>query len=109
MAARSSAKALIIYTVLRILLFVAVWLTLEFLTPVKGVWALVVAILVSGAISIVLLDRQRNKAGLVAQGFFHRINERIDASARAEDIDDEPIAPAADDQASASNPPSTTP
>ena len=103
MAKASSTRAVLIYTALRIALFLVVWLTIELLTPISGIWAIVVAILISGAISIVLLDRSRNQAGLAAAGFFGRINERIEASARAEDIDDEP------DQASDSNPPSTTP
>ena len=98
------ARALLIYTLLRVALFLAVWLTIELLTPVSGVWAIVVAIMLSGVISIVLLDRPRNRAGRVAEGFFGRINERIEASARAEDIDDEPAT-----QASDSTPPSTTP
>ena len=38
-----------------------------------------------------MLDRQRGRVGhAVAAGFFGRINERIEASARAEDEDDEP-------------------
>ena len=103
MAKALGARAVLIYTLLRVALFLLVWLTIELLTPISGVWAIVVAILISGAISLVLLDRPRNRAGAAAGGFFSRINERIEASARAEDIDDEP------DQANASNPPSTTP
>ena len=74
---------------LRIALFLAVWLVLELLTPVHGIWAIVAAILMSGAISIVVLDRQRGRVGVAAAGFFGRINERIEASARAEDVDDD--------------------
>ena len=37
---------------------------------------------------IVVLDRPRGKVGVAAAGFFGRINARIDASARAEDVDD---------------------
>lgn len=103
MAKASSTRAVLIYTALRIGLFLAVWLTIELLTPISGIWAIVVALLVSGAISIAVLDRPRNQAGLAAAGFFGRINERIEASARAEDVDDEP------GHASDSNPPSTTP
>lgn len=98
-APSASGRSVLVYTLLRIGLFLLVWLTIELLTPVSGVWAFVVAILVSGVISLVLLDRQRNKAGLATEGFFHRINERIDASTRAEDVDDEweaTPAPAAD-------------
>lgn len=87
---QSRAAAIVVYTALRIAVFLVVWLVIELLTPVTGVWAIVVAILVSGAISLVILDRQRNRVGLVAAGFFGGLNERIEASARAEDIDDEP-------------------
>ena len=86
----SKALAIAVYTILRIALFAAVWLTFELLTPISGVWAIVAAILISGAISIVVLDRQRDRVGAIAAGFFRGINERIEASARAEDIDDEP-------------------
>lgn len=86
------SRAIVIYTVLRIAMFLLVWLTLELLTPISGVWALVVALLVSGALSLVLLDRQRNRVGAVAAGFFGRINDRIDAAARAEDDDSSPVA-----------------
>ena len=89
-AAGSKAGAIIVYTALRVGLFAVVWLTFELLTPISGLWAIVLAIVVSGAVSIVLLDRQRNRVGQVADGFFSRLNERIEASARAEDDDDEP-------------------
>lgn len=88
----SKALAVLVYTVLRVALFAAVWFTFELLTPISGVWALVLAILVSGAISIVVLDRPRERVGHVAAGFFGRINERIEASTRAEDYDDDPVA-----------------
>ncbi len=86
--------AVLVYTVLRIAVFAAVWLTVELLTPISGVLAIVVAILLSGAISLLVLDRQRGRAASVAAGFFGGINERIEASARAEDVDDEPVAAA---------------
>ena len=89
----SKAAAVLVYTALRIAVFAAVWLTIELLTPLSGVWAIVVAILVSGAVSLLLLDRQRGQVGAAAAGFFGRLNERIEASARAEDDDGEPPAP----------------
>ena len=93
----SKVLAIVVYTVLRVALFAAVWLTLELLTPISGLWAIVLAILISGAISIVLLDRQRDRVGAVAAGFFRGINERIEASARAEDDDlDTPAPPSGD-------------
>lgn len=88
-----SAKALAVarYTVLRIGLFLAVWLILELVTPLSIGWTLIGAILMSGAISVVVLDRPRGEAGQAVGGFFRRINDRIEASARAEDFDDEPV------------------
>jgi Protein of unknown function (DUF4229) len=83
----------LVYTVLRIALFAAVWLTIELLTPINGLLAIIAALLVSGAISLLVLDRQRGRAASVAAGFFGGINERIEASARAEDVDDEPATP----------------
>ena len=93
----SKALAIAVYTVLRVALFAVVWLTLELLTPVSGLWAIVLAILFSGAISIVVLDRQRDRVGAVAAGFFRGINERIEASARAEDDDLDAPAPGSGD------------
>jgi hypothetical protein len=42
----------------------------------------------------VVLDRPRGRVGEAAAGFFGRINDRIEASARAEDLDDGHAAPA---------------
>lgn len=77
------------YTVLRILLFAGVWALLWYLTPLDALWSAVAALLISGAISIVVLDRQRGRVGAAAGSFFSRMNERIDAATRAEDVDDE--------------------
>jgi hypothetical protein len=83
----SNAVAVAAYTLLRVALFAVVWLVIELLTPINGVWAIVAAILMSGAISLIVLDRQRGAVGQAAAGFFGRINARIEASARAEDDD----------------------
>jgi hypothetical protein len=91
----SKVSAIAVYTGLRLALFLAVWLTIELLTPISGLWAIVAALLISGALSIVLLDRQRGRMAAVADGFFKGLNERIEASARAEDVDDEPVDAAA--------------
>ena len=85
----STTAAVIVYTLLRIALFAVVWVLTWLLTPLDGLWSAVAAILVSGALSLVLLDRQRGRVGQAAGRFFSRINDRIDAAARAEDIDDE--------------------
>lgn len=78
-----------IYTGMRILLFIAIWLLLQLLTPLRGLWGVAAAILISGLISIFVLNRQRDAMSSTVGAFFRRINERIDESARAEDFDDE--------------------
>ena len=80
----------LIYTTMRVMVFIAVWLLIQLVTPLRGLWALVVALLVSGVISLFLLNRQRDAMSGVVAGFFGRINDRIDASTRAEDYDDLP-------------------
>ena len=91
--------AVVVYTLLRVALFGVVWVLVEFLTPFHGLWAAVAALLISGAISVVVLDRPRNKVGAAAGSFFGRINERIEASARAEDADEPPASGEGEQQA----------
>jgi hypothetical protein len=90
---RSRAKNLVVYTGLRVLLWLAVWAILQFLTPIKGVFALVISLLLSGIISIVVLDRQRDAMSEGVGAFFGRINDRIEKSAAAEDYWQEPSGP----------------
>ncbi len=97
---RSRAKNLFIYTGLRILLWLAVWAILQFLTPLKGALALIISLLLSGAISIVVLDRQRDAMSEGVGAFFGRINDRIEKSAAAEDYWPEPEHSAPGEQAS---------
>lgn len=84
-------KAIAIYTALRFALFAITWLLLELLTPVRGWWALAVAILVSGMVSAFALNRQRDDMSVGIAGFFSRMNERIDAANRAEDERDDAL------------------
>lgn len=104
--ARSDSKAwsVLTYTLLRVAIFLVFWLPLQFLTPLRGLLAIVAALLMSGAVSLIVLDRQRGLAGQAVARFFHGINARIDASTRAEDgIDDELV----DDESVRFGPPST--
>jgi hypothetical protein len=80
--------AFLAYTALRILIFAGVWVLLSLLTPLRGLWSLSLAILISGAISIFALNRQRDAVSVGVSGFFTRMNARIDASTRAEDEDE---------------------
>lgn len=79
------AASIAVYSVMRLGLLFAVWLVLQLATPLRGLWAVVVAVLVSGAISLFLLQRQRAAMSAVVGGFFGRINARIDQASRAED------------------------
>lgn len=93
--------AFAIYTLLRLVLLLAIWILIAWITPVKGLWALALALLVSGAVSLFLLDRQRDAMSIGVARFFSGINERIEASARAEDVDppvSEHRQPGADDE-----------
>jgi len=86
---RSTALTVIVYTALRLGLFVILWLIIDKLTPLGTLWSAVAAILISGALSVVLLDRQRGAMAQAVGGFFDRINQRIERSASAEDEADE--------------------
>jgi uncharacterized membrane protein len=81
----SKAVAITVYTVLRLGLFLVAWLLIALLTPIKGIWAAAAGIVISGAISLVVLDRQRSAVGSAVGGFIGRINARIEAAAAAED------------------------
>jgi hypothetical protein len=79
--------AVLSYTWLRVLLLFAVWLLLQLVTPLRGWLSVVVALLISGVISLFLLNRQRASMSVVVASFFGGINARIDAATRAEDDD----------------------
>lgn len=85
--------AFLVYTLLRLVLLIAIWILIAWITPVKGLWALALALLVSGAVSLFVLDRQRDAMSIGVARFFSGINERIEASARAEDVDPLPSGP----------------
>lgn len=80
---------LLAYTALRVAIFGLAWLLIVLITPLQGLGAVVMAVLVSGIVSIPLLSRQRDALSGGVFGFFRSMNERIDASARAEDDSDE--------------------
>lgn len=96
---KTSRWGLLRYTFFRVVLFLIIWAIFQFLTPWKGLAAFVAAILISGAISFFLLDRLRDDASGTLFGFFGRINARIDASTRAEDVDDDVPPPSGQGQA----------
>ncbi|MEY4137368.1 MAG: hypothetical protein RL205_1496 [Actinomycetota bacterium] len=69
-------------------MFVGAWVVIEIFTPIHGLFAAAFAIVISGAVSIIALNGQRDAMSEALFGFFRRMNDRIDASARAEDVDD---------------------
>ena len=85
-------RGIAIYTGLRLALLAGVWLLLQVVTPMRGLLAIAVALVISGVISFIVLDRPRDQASAGLAGVFRRIDDRIERSKVAEDIDDEPVA-----------------
>jgi len=71
---RARWVAFLFYTLLRLLLFGAVWLLVQILTPWRGLLAIAVAILISGGISLFVLDRPRGQLAVGVDAFIRRIN-----------------------------------
>ncbi len=72
------------YTGLRLVLLLAVG-GLLYLTGARGFLLIVLAFLVSGALSLVWLDRPRAKMSEGVGRAIGKVNDRIDAAAAAED------------------------
>ena len=83
-------RGIAIYTGLRLALLAGVWLLIQVVTPMRGLLAIAVALVVSGMISFIVLDRPRDSASAGLFGVFRRIDERIERSKVAEDIDEDP-------------------
>ena len=84
-------RGIAIYTGLRLALLAGVWLVIQIVTPMRGLLAIAVALVISGVISFIVLDRPRDSASAGLFGVFRRIDERIERSKVAEDIDDDPV------------------
>jgi len=93
-------RGIALYTTLRVALLLAVWLLVQLVTPLRGLIAIAVAVVISGVLSFVVLDRPRDQASHGLSRLFRNIDDRIERSRTAEDVDDEP-APAASGQADA--------
>lgn len=76
------------YSTLRLALLLAVGAVL-YLAGLRELMLLIAALVISGVLSLFLLDRQREALGTSVGGIFTRINDRIEASKRAEDFDDD--------------------
>lgn len=79
-------KHFLVYSALRLLLLVAVG-GLAYAVGMRGLLLLIVAFLGSGVLSFFVLRGPRTQFGTDVRGVFQRINDRIDAAARAEDIE----------------------
>jgi Mn2+/Fe2+ NRAMP family transporter len=79
-------RATFAYTTARILLFVAAT-GLIYLVGARGLLLLALALLASGAVSYVLLSRQRDAMAGALVNRFRSFRERIDDGAKAEDED----------------------
>ena len=53
-------RAWVMYTVFRVLFLAVAWLLIQVTTPIRGVWAIALAIVISAVFSILLLGRQRD-------------------------------------------------
>ncbi len=85
-------KAFWVYTVLRVLLFVAtaavvfgIWLAIAGSAPIM--WVLVIAFLVSGVASYFLLDPQRTAFARQVDERAHRAAEKFEEMRAKEDVD----------------------
>jgi hypothetical protein len=83
---KNKTIAWVSYTTIRLGLVVLVWLVFQLFTPVRGLLAVALALLISAFLSIIFLSRQRDAMSESMFGFFRRLNERIDASAAKEDF-----------------------
>lgn len=81
-------RGILVYTVLRVALLVVTWLLVQVVTPLRGLLAIAVAIIVSGVVGYVLLDRSRDRASASVDRWFRRLDARIEASRIAEDLPD---------------------
>lgn len=90
-------RGLAIYTGLRLAVLAAVWILLQLLTPMRGLFALAAALVISGVISFVLLNRSRDSASTGLSRIFGGINDRIERSRTAEDHLDSEESPAGAD------------
>jgi hypothetical protein len=77
-------KGMLAYTLKRLALF-GVTLAVGYALGLRELWLIVIALLVSGAVSLVLLNRDRDGASAQAVSLAQRLNRRISESAAKED------------------------
>lgn len=79
--------AFIRYSTLRLAMLILVG-GIAYLLVLRDVILSIVALVGSGIISLFVLDRQRDAMGESVGGLVSRINARIDANSRKEDVDE---------------------
>lgn len=79
----------VVYTGLRILLLLATGIVC-YLLGARGIGLIILAFLISGLISFIVLVPQRDRVGTRVGGYFRRLNDRIEESKQSEDavVDD---------------------
>lgn len=77
----------ITYTLARLGLL-AITLGIGYLFGLRGPLLIILAFLGSGLLSLVMLNSQRSQLGGRISGYFAKINEKLDANTRKEDLDD---------------------
>ena len=78
--------AFIRYSTLRLAMLLLVG-GIAYLLGLRDIILAIVALVGSGIISLFVLDRQRDAMGESVGGLISRINARIDANSRKEDVD----------------------
>jgi hypothetical protein len=77
----------ITYTLARLGLL-AITLGIGYLFGLRGPLLIILGFLGSGILSLVILNNQRSQLGGRISGYFAKINEKLDANTRKEDLDD---------------------
>jgi hypothetical protein len=77
----------ITYTLARLGLL-AITLGIGYLFGLRGPLLIILGFLGSGILSLVMLNNQRSQLGGRISGYFAKINDKLDANTRKEDLDD---------------------
>lgn len=77
----------ITYTLARLGLL-AITLGIGYLFGLRGPILIILSFLGSGLLSLVMLNSQRSQLGGRISGYFAKINQKLDANTRKEDLDD---------------------
>jgi hypothetical protein len=83
--ARRGAHPVLVYTLQRVLVLIGTAAVLYLLGLRDPMWLLLFAFLISGIVSIFVLDRSREAAAGGVVGAVQKVNSRIEASASKED------------------------